>query len=209
MGWALSPDGTRLAIGLNGTEGNDIWIKELDDGPLLRLTYHPTEDARLRWSRDGRNVYFLSRRREQVSEMYVQRADGAGDPQPVLVEKGRALWDTDETPDGSWIVARVGGTQNTTGARDIVAWHIDGADTTEVPLLTSDYDEVAPKLSPDGRWLAYASQESGEWQVNVRPFPDVGSGRWVVSRGPATSPLWSRTARSSSTWPTTPTATTP
>jgi dipeptidyl aminopeptidase/acylaminoacyl peptidase len=193
MGWAISPDGTRLAIGLSNEEGNDIWIKELDDGPLLRLTYDPAEDARPRWSADGESVFFLSRRREQVSELYVQRADGAGDPLPILVER-RPMFDTDLSPDGAWLVARTGGQQNQTGGRDIMAYHLEG-DSTEVPILTSDYDEVSPKLSPDGRWLAFASRESGDWEIYVRPFPNVQEGRWVVSRGGGVSPMWAHSGR--------------
>ncbi|MFG1691503.1 protein kinase, partial [Gemmatimonadota bacterium] len=194
-GWALSPDGTRLAIGLNTEEGDDIWIKELDDGPLLRLTYHPDEDAAPRWSRDGQSVFFVSRRREgRLADLYVQRADGAGDPLPVL-EREPQMWEHDLTPDGAWLVARVGGTTGeTTGARNIVAYRMEG-DTAELPILASDYDEVSPTLSPDGRWLAYASLETGEWEVYVRPFPDVTSGKWVVSRGGGFSPRWAHSGR--------------
>ena len=192
-GWALSPDGTRLAIALSGQEGDDIWIKELDDGPLLRLTYDPAEDARPRWSDGGASVHFLSRRREGVSEPYVQRADGAGDPAPVL-RLDTSAWDTDLTPDGSWLVARTGGTDRQRGGRDIMAYHLEG-DSTEVPLLASDYDEVSPKLSPDGRWLTFASQESGEWEIYVRPFPNVHEGRWVVSGGGGRSPMWAHSGR--------------
>ncbi len=193
LGWALSPDGGRLAIALTTEEGDDIWIKELDDGPLLRLTYDPAEEARPMWSLDGRSVFFLSRRRDQWSDLYVRRADGAGQARPVLVRDVQ-IWETDMTPDGAWLVARVGGQSGQTGARDIVAYRME-ADTTEVPLLTSDYDEVAPQLSPDGRWLAYASQESGEWEVYVRPFPEVESGRWLVSRGGGSMPMWAHNGR--------------
>ena len=62
-------------------------------------------------------------------------------------------------------------------------------------FLTSDYDEVAPQLSPDGRWLAHASEESGRYEVYVRPFPDVESGRWTVSTEGGTSPRWAHNGR--------------
>ena len=192
--WALSPDGTRLAIGLHTEEGDDVWIKELDGGTLLRLTHDPAEDAIPRWSRDGQLVYFISGRGVgSRSDLYVQRADGAGDPLPVLVRDTR-IWEHAFSPDGEWLVARVGGTTAQTGARNIVAYRLEG-DTAEVPLMTSDYDEVSPSLSPDGRWLAYASQETGAWEVYVRPFPDVASGKWPVSRGGGFSPLWAHSGR--------------
>jgi serine/threonine-protein kinase len=193
-GWTLSPDGTRLAIGLTTEEGDDVWIKELDDGPLVRLTYDPAEDAIPRWSRDGGSVYFVSRRREGArADLYVQRADGAGDPLPVLVRDAQ-IWQPAFSPDGEWLVARVGGTTGQTGARNIVAYRLEG-DTAEVPLMTSDYDEVSPTFSPDGRWLAYASQETGNWEVYARPFPEVASGKWPVSRGGGSSPVWSHSGR--------------
>jgi Tol biopolymer transport system component len=138
-------------------------------------------------------VFFLSRRREAWSELYVRRADGAGQARAVLV-RDQQIWETDITPDGAWLVARAGGTQNQAGDRDIVAYRLDG-DTAEIPLLTSNYDEVAPRLSPDGLLLAYASQEAGEGGVYVRPFPDVEAGRWLVSRGGGSMPMWAHNGR--------------
>ncbi|MCK5652839.1 MAG: serine/threonine-protein kinase, partial [Gemmatimonadetes bacterium] len=192
-GWALSPDGTRLAIGLNTDEGDDIWIKELDDGPLLRLTSHPAEEVSPQWSRDGQSVYFVSSRREgNQADLYFQRADGAGDPLPVLVRDAQ-MWQHDITPDGAWLVAQVGGIGQT-GMRNIVAYQMEG-DTAEISILASDYDEISPTLSPDGRWLAYASQETGEWEIYVRPFPDVTSGKWIVSHGGGLGPRWAHSGR--------------
>jgi serine/threonine-protein kinase len=189
MGWALSPDGTRLALGIRTDEGDDIWIKELDDGPLLRLTYDPAWDARPVWSSDGRFVHFSSARRQRI-DRYIQRADGAGEALPLVLSESQ-IQQADISPDGAWVVARIGGATDQTGNRHIVGYRLD-QDTTEIPLLVSDYDHVSPRLSRDGRWLAYASQESGEWEVYVRPFPDVGSGRWVVSRGGGYGPQWAR-----------------
>jgi eukaryotic-like serine/threonine-protein kinase len=192
MAWALSPDGTRLAIGINTDEGNDIWIKELDDGPLLRLTYHPEWDARPVWSSDGRFVHFSSTRRQPIGR-YIQRADGAGEALPLVLSES-SIQQAEISPDGSWVVARIGGVSGQTGNRHIVGYRLD-QDTTEIPLLVSEYDHDSPRLSRDGRWLAYASQESGQWEVYVRPFPDVASGRWVVSRGGGYGPRWANSGR--------------
>jgi eukaryotic-like serine/threonine-protein kinase len=192
MAWALSPDGTRLAIGIRTDEGDDIWIKELDDGPLLRLTYDPAWDARPVWSFDGRFVHFSSIRRQPIGR-YIQRADGAGEALPLVLSESD-VHQADLSPDGSWVVARIGGIVDRTGNRHIVGYRLD-QDTTEVPLLVSEYDHDSPQISPDGRWLAYASQESGQWEIYVRPFPDVASGRWVVSRGGGFGPRWGRSGR--------------
>ncbi len=190
MGWGISPDGKRLAIGIHTGEGDDIWIKGLDDGPLLRLTYDPGEDARPVWTRDGRFVYFTAR---GGNELRIQPADGAGPPRPFVVGT-RQIWQADLSPDGAWLVARVGGTINTIGNRDIVGYRLD-QDTAEVPLLVSEYDELSPQLSPDGRWLAYASHETGAWEIYVRPFPDVNAGKWAVSRGGGFGPRWAHSGR--------------
>jgi len=193
-GWALSPDGTRLAIGLNTEEGDDIWVKELDAGPLLRLTYDPAEEAEPRWSPDGERVRFISRRGEDNgADLYVQRADGAGQPRQFLVREP-LIWQHELSPDGQWLVVRVGGTGAQIGGRNILGYRLEG-DTAEIPLLNSEYDETAPSLSPDGRWLAYASREIGDWEVYVRPFPDVASGKWAVSRGGGFSPMWAHSGR--------------
>jgi eukaryotic-like serine/threonine-protein kinase len=192
MGWALSPDGTRLALGIRTDEGDNIWVKELDDGPLLRLTYHPEWDARPVWSSDGRFIHFSSTRRQPIGR-YIQRADGAGEALPLVLSES-SVQQAEISPDGTWVVARIGGAAGLTGDRHIVGYRLD-QDTTEVPLLVSDYDHVSPRLSRDGRWLAYASQESGQWEVYVRPFPDVAAGRWMVSRGGGFGPQWARSGR--------------
>jgi protease II len=70
-----------------------------------------------------------------------------------------------------------------------------GRDTTPVPILTSRFNEIAPSLSPDGKWLAYASDESGQQEVYVRPFPNTGQGRWQISIGGGSSPRWARSGR--------------
>ncbi len=193
-GWALSPDGTRLAIGLNTEAGDDIWIKELDDGPLARLTFHPDEDARPRWTPDGRSVMFLTRRAEgRRSDLYVRRADGTGQAE-LLLSAANSTWEATGTRDGAWIVARTGGTSGQEGERDVVGYR-PGMDSAAVPLLTSEFDETAMAVSPDGRWLAYASNESGRQEVYVRPFPDLESGRWLVSTDGGSSPRWAHSGR--------------
>ncbi len=191
-GFALSPDGGRLAIGIHTDEGDDIWIKELDGGPLLRLTTAPAEDEIPGWTPDGQSVYFASARAGNA-QLYVQRADGAGSPL-LLVSHPRNIEEADMSGDGKWVAIRVGGSTGQRGGRDVYGYRLD-ADTGRIPLLTSDYDEVSPHISPDGRWLAYASDESGALEVYVRPFPDVESGRWVVSRGGGSAPLWAHSGR--------------
>jgi serine/threonine-protein kinase len=193
--WGLSPDGTRLAISLNAAGNNDIWIKDLDRGPLSRLTFSEGYDFRPRWAPDGRSVAFLSNRADGPG-LYQTRADGTGADSLVLqldkISILEALWSRDRR----WLVIRTGGAVNGSlnGGRDIHALEV-GRDTAPRPLLTAPYDESAPALSPDGRWLAYVSTETGRGEVFVRPFPEVETGKWQISRDGGSSPVWAHSGR--------------
>ena len=92
-------------------------------------------------------------------------------------------------PDAEWLVLRGGRSGAAANTRDILALR-PGVDSVAVPLLAEDYDEQQPALSPDGRWLAYISNETGTFEVYVRPFPDVNTGKWQVSTNRGTMPVW-------------------
>jgi len=92
------------------------------------------------------------------------------------------------------MLVRVGGSTGQTGGRDILGYRLD-QDTAELSILATEYDEISPQISPDGRWLAYASQETGQWEIYVRPFPDVSAGKWAVSREGGFSPRWAHSGR--------------
>jgi len=194
-GWRLSPDGSRLAFrDLSGQDGGEIWVKDLDAGPLSRLTFDVGADWSPEWSPDGLSVLFTSNRGPQAQasrDIWMRRADGTGEAQLVL-DYERPIVQFDLSADGEWVVTRVGADSSA----DIFAQRL-GVDTVPRPMLASpDFDEVAPALSPDGRWLAYASNETGVFQVYVRPFPNIDEGRWQVSSGELSSaPRWSRDGR--------------
>jgi serine/threonine-protein kinase len=186
---ALSPDGSHMAVEfLNAkTSSNvDIWTRAIDGGALSRLTFEGTSNQRPKWSRDGRDVFFVSNR-GGLSALYRQRADGSAPPRPVASDR-RGLGEGLESPDGNWLVLR----SSDDVCCDIMGMR-PGVDTTAVPLVANpSFRERSPALSPDGKWLAYASDETGKFEVFVRPFPDVGSGKWQVSNAGGTSPQWSR-----------------
>ncbi len=188
-GWALSPDGSRLAIGLNTDAGDDIWIKQLPRGPASRITYDAAAEYRPHWTRDGRSVIFASSR--PVNGVYIRRADGTGSDS--LVVGASAVQEAALAPDGSWLLMRTGGNAGA-GGRDIVGLR-PGTDSVPVPVLATRFDEEAIALSPDGRWLAYQSDETGTTEVFIRPFPDTDRGRWQVSSGGGVAPLWSQDGR--------------
>jgi eukaryotic-like serine/threonine-protein kinase len=93
--------------------------------------------------------------------------------------------------DGRWLVLRTGGIG---GNRDIWAQRL-GVDSAPARLLATDFDERAVSLSPDARWIAYQSDETGRNEVYVRPFPDITAGKWTISLGGGSRPLWSHSGR--------------
>jgi eukaryotic-like serine/threonine-protein kinase len=192
----LSPDGSRMAVAVADGPNLNIWIKTLDHGPFTRLSFG-NRDRRPAWSPDGRAVAFIrdstgGNERSGVSNaVYVRPADGSG-PERFLGGLDRQVQEVAWSPDARWILLRTD--NGTTGAGDIVGLRVNG-DTTPVTLVGGPYTELNPAVSPDGRWLAYASDESGLNEVYVRPFPDTDASRFQVSVGGGLSPVWSRSGR--------------
>jgi eukaryotic-like serine/threonine-protein kinase len=192
VGLELSPDGSRLAIKINTDAGEDIWVKELDQGPLSRLSFDPAIDRRPRWSADGRWIYYTSDRGGGVYNLYRRASDGTGSEELVL-DLDRPILEVQRTPDEQWWILRLGGQSGVTGLRDIVA--LRTGDSVTVPVAAEPYDEKAAALSPDGRWIAYESNETGDDEVYVRPFPNATDGKWQVSTGGGLNPRWTRDGR--------------
>ena len=184
----LSPDGTQLAVGIVANNEQQVWIKQLDRGPLPKLTFAGSLNHRPAWTPDGRSVAFASDRGDDL-DLYVRRADGTGQAELLLDEEQR-LGEVTFSPDGEWLVYRV----NNVGSRDLYALHL-GADSVPVPLVATEFEEATPAVSPDGRWLAYVSTESGPWEVYVRPFPNTNDGKWLVSTGGGQEPVWAHSGR--------------
>jgi serine/threonine-protein kinase len=185
----LSPDGSRLAIKISTDSGDDIWIKELDDGPLSRLTFDDGIDRRPRWSADGRRVFYTSDRLSGTGhyDIWTQPSDGTGVPEPLLDLEASVL-EARITPDESLWVLRLGGLSGAVGVRDLVGLRV--GETETFPVATEPYDEKGVALSPDGRWIAYESTETGRDEVYVRPFPDAQGGKWQVSTQGGINPQW-------------------
>jgi serine/threonine-protein kinase len=184
---ALSPDGRRLAIGAGSGAGDlNIWIKQLDRGPVTRLSFGGS-DRRPVWSPDGRMVAFI-RDTGGSSVVTARYADGSR-PDTMLARLDRQVQEVEWTRDGKWLVMRTD--NGNAGAGDLVGKRLQG-DTTPVVLVASPFTELHPAVSPDGRWLAYTSNESGNNEVYVRPFPNTNDGRWQVSTAGGRAPRWSR-----------------
>jgi len=183
---ALSPDGQRLALTVprTGLGDHDIWVKQLDrtSGTLTKLTFEGN-NIYPAWTPDGQRVLYAGGGRSLRS----RRADGTGAVDTLFMSL-RGVYSVVLTPDSNTFVLRL------SGPNDIVLWH--RGDTATVPLVASPaFTETSPALSPDGRWLAYTSDESGRFEVYVRPYPNVNAGRWQVSPNGGGSPHWSHTGR--------------
>ena len=182
---SLSPDGTRLSISDLDSQGTwDLWVKQLDTGPLSRLTLEGDVNFRAQWSLDGQSVTFVSHRGGAGGDLWTKRADGSGTVELVLDTEG-SIREASYTPDGTWLVFREGANR----AANMYAIR-PGVDSAAVPLEVTEFQERSVSLSRDGRWLAYVSNNTGRNEVYVRPFPDVGSGLVQVSNDGGDDPVW-------------------
>jgi serine/threonine-protein kinase len=188
---ALSPDGKRLALTIGSGAGlgtpSDIWVKELDTGPMSKLTFEGINYSPA-WTRDGSAIVYTSVPTTDpnvVGQLHRIRADGTGSPEPLLTEP-RGVDGVHVSPADDWLVVA---TAAAGSAGDILAFR-PGIDTAMVPLLSSPTGEFQPRLSADGRWLAYVSNESGRPEVYVRPFPAVTQGKWQISLNGGFWPRW-------------------
>jgi serine/threonine-protein kinase len=199
-GLSLSPDGRRIALSLLTDQGSDVWIKQLPTGPATRLTLDAGIDQSPTWTPDGRAVTFLSDRSVAGDAsgtrrrffLWQQAADGTGEPELLWSRDGAT--EAFRSPDGRWLVF---GTRSGTGASaqgDLFAVR-PGVDSVARRLVATPADEQGAALSPDGRWLAYVSDEQGVPEVFVRPFPDVNGGKWQVSSGGGSAPRWANNGR--------------
>ncbi len=185
---SLSPNAKALAVTLTRDGRRDIWVKQLPSGPFSRITFSDTSSGRPTWSADGRDVLYVSDRSGSgAGPLYARRADGTGFPRLLT---SRDVGQATSSRDGRWLILR---TATTTGSPDLLG--LKTGDTTVVPLVASPAVELFPALSPDGRWLAYASNESGTFEVYVRPFPETASAKWQVSTAGGNEPAWSSTGR--------------
>ena len=188
---ALSPDGKRVAVSIRDANGaTNVWIKQLDRGPSIKVSLEGRSNINPAWTADGRSVTFASNAGGRL-QLWTQPADGAGQPKlEFRDQRGVAgpVW----SYDGRWLLLFTD--FNAPGASDVVGFR-PGMDSAAVPLIATRFYEAAPQLSPDGRWLAYTSSETGQPQIYVTPFPATKSGKWAISTRGGTLPRWSHSGK--------------
>jgi serine/threonine-protein kinase len=184
----ISPDGPKVALDIRDQE-SDIWIWDVARATLMRLTFDPGMDRFPVWTPDGRRIAFSSMR-AGASNLFWQAADGTG-PVERLTESANEQNPTSFSPAGTPLVFYE---VASTTARDIAVLSLEG-ERRATPLVQTPFEERDAVVSPDGHWVAYGSNESGQFEVYVRPFPEVDRGRWQVSTGGGMWPLWPRSGR--------------
>ena len=185
-----APDGSRIAFSIRDAGRTDLWVYTVSSGSLDRLTSTGSINDRVEWSPDGRRVVFRSDR-EGLMSLWWQPIDGSSPAERITPRNLQLpVLEGVLTPDGKTVVFRV---DTPNRLRDILSVPISG-DKTITTVLATDADELSPRISPDGKWMAYVSAESGQDEVYVRPFPGAG-GRALVSVNGGREPLWSRDGR--------------
>jgi eukaryotic-like serine/threonine-protein kinase len=188
----LSPDGRLAVITIEEAGPSSpahVWLGDMARGTLSRFTFEGFSRDPV-WSPDGKSVVFGSKRGEETFGLYVQRLDGRAPAELVWPSPGPIWPDAQSwTPDGGTIVFTTKGNDT---ADDI--WLLSLADREARPWLQTPAAEWGGRLSPDGRWMAYTSSESGRDEVYVQPFPGPGAKR-LVSSGGGMNPIWSRDGR--------------
>ncbi len=195
---AFSPDGKRLALQINDGKRSDIWVYEWERDTLTRLTFSGGDNLSPAWTPDGQRITYVSVERKDESDLYWKRADGAGDA--VRLTQSQALkYHIAWRPDGKVLAFEQ--TTNAGAHVDILTMTMEGNEKLGWKpgeprpfLMNSAFSEEWPAFSPDGRWLAYSSDESGTSEIYVTPFPGPG-GKWQVSTSGGDFPTWSRNGK--------------
>jgi Tol biopolymer transport system component len=182
---SLSHNGARVAV-VVGQDVGDIWIYDLEREMRTRFTFDPADDRTPLWSPDDTHLAFSSARNTE-GEIYMRPTSGQGDAR-LLFTANQQVELTDWSSDGRLLFFNQ--INPSEGGSDI--WTLDVHTSEAMPLLSGSWFEDA-SLSPDGRWLAFTSNESGKIEVYVQSFPEA-AGRWMISNdagpGPSSRPAW-------------------
>ena len=189
-GIALSPDGKRIAVHQHQQPaGGDIWVLDQDRGTFTRLTFNASHNFVPTWSRDGGMIAFASDRDGGIFNIYQKSSSGAGDDELVL-KTPNAKFPEDWAPDGqSMLYAEV----NPGKQVDAMVLPLSG-ERKPRPFVNTEFVEGLSNFSPDGRWIAYSSNESGRFEVYVQPYPQR-TGKWQISTQGGSYARWARSGK--------------
>lgn len=185
---SLSPDNQKAVMDIADAKANNvnIWLSDLQRGTSSRFTFDTTEDSAAAWSRDGSMIVYRSS--EVDTSIFVKASQGSQEPRKIF--EVPADHSNDDmipnawSPDGKQILCVK---QPGEGGSELDLVPVAGGNP--IPFLKTSNEVTAAQISPDGKWVAYASQESGDWEIYVTAFPSA-AGKWQVSRGGGTEPRW-------------------
>lgn len=184
----LSPKGDRAAVDIMTNDNRDIWVIDVARGVPSRITFDPAADWTPSWSPDGSRLVFASSRGND-NHIYAKAANGIGGEELVF-QTGNAIpvsW----SHDGRHIVF-----SRLKSPRGVDTWLLQlSPDKKASPFVESPFDKIHGRLSPDGRWLAYATNDSGMYQIVVQSFPDPNGGKWQITAQGGVEPKWRHDGR--------------
>ena len=180
---SLSPDGRRVAFQQVDSDGRhvDIWIRDLANDAIARLTFGPGLDELPVWSSDAKRIAYAANHNLNYG-LYQKSADGSGSEQEMAKSTGafrQGFWDWSH--DGRYLLVWKSGE----------LWYLSQSDLQIKPLFQGNWIVRNAQFSPDAKWIAYSSNETGNWEIYVSPFPGI-NGKWQVSRGSGEEPRWRR-----------------
>ena len=183
VGVALSPDGSRIALAIRQQGDTDIWIATPSRQTMTQLTAEPANETLPVWSPDGQSIAFQSDR--AGTDIYRRDAQGAGQSERLTQQEGSLDGPHSFTPDGRVLLF---------GQRTAIA-AVTPPSSSSQTILNGPAAMLDPRVSPDGKHLAFQSAESGQFEIYLADYPPKGSRRWRVSTGGGTHPRWSHDSR--------------
>ena len=182
----LSPDGKKLAVGIDANGVGDVWVVDLARRTRTRITFGREYSDRPVWTPDGKTLIFTCGPAGQ-SHICRKAADGTGSTEKLLQTVDAQEAPFSVSPDGRYLAYMRADGKTKTGW-DIWVLPLFG-ERKPFPFIATEFLDAAPAISPDGKWLAYTNNESGRQEVYLQPFP-TGAGRWQVSTASGTVPKW-------------------
>jgi Tol biopolymer transport system component len=190
----LSPDGRRVALEAQEVPRGDLWIHDLERNSRIRLTFDPADEVNPVWDNTGSWIHYGSNRQDRY-KVYRKRADGSGQEQ-LVIEMEKETWPMDVTADGRYLLFGVGENSVRSNSDLWILPLTEGAQKP-IPFRTTEFLEQDASFSPDGRYVAYVSNDTGREEVYVTTFePEAalagssGGGRWQISTAGGSSPHW-------------------
>jgi len=182
----LSPSGDRAAVDMIANNNRDIWVVDLARGVPSRISFDNAADWSPSWSADGSRLIYTSSRTGN-NDIYAKASSGVGNEQ-LVYESSKIEIPVAWSRDGRYMV--FSRTKGDAAGND--TWVLQLPDKKESPFVESPFDKIHARISPDGRWLAYSTNDSGMYQIVVQSFPDPNGGKWQITAEGGVEPKWRR-----------------